>query len=531
MLGKEAISEDPFYVPDDEDENEAEEEDGGKKGLHHHHHHEDKISKKSKFRSLWKGSKAVEHSAKANFLLRPFFGSSSLSAVGGVTCNSKAKPPKGEETEKKCQSVPSNRKNQVKQRQQQQQQQNRIEVDFEAHFDRLQESSSSNFYDSSREKWVKIDNFAFDNADNHFSSFPANPDNMDAAAKLNRSTASESSILDAAKMKEGQFEIKSGDEEEIEKMFEEISHRNEDKIVPKNNDHDNPSLPKIVISPRNQDEEDEEAVIPEPRQKRNSASAIPRFMRNQHRSKSFSPSPVERRTITKSSTRGRFNHRAPPGRSHSSAHLSRMNLVKSPRSCSKSDGNLARISQTPFLAGKKLEFPHVESKVKHYIEDIKKLSANNNNNKTRNFNLSGGRKSQSLSNLAMESTAAASSDYNDTVNKMKSFLSASNLADLSITVTSDGGRNRISSFSMDRVDKTRISRLLDKLSDDDDREDEVDRGGDGEVTLEVEDVLALALEQRREKKEAEKVLSQLQENYDQLQRKFAEAENKIDKLR
>lgn len=47
----------------------------------------------------------------------------------------------------------------------------------------------------------------------------------------------------------------------------------------------------------------------------------------------------------------------------------------------------------------------------------------------------------------------------------------------------------------------------------------------------MEDVLALVMEERREKKEAEKVLSQLQANYDELQRKFAEAENKIDKLR
>ena len=52
-----------------------------------------------------------------------------------------------------------------------------------------------------------------------------------------------------------------------------------------------------------------------------------------------------------------------------------------------------------------------------------------------------------------------------------------------------------------------------------------------DVSFDVEDVLILAMEERKEKKEAEKVLSQLQSNYDVLQRKYAEAENKIDKLR
>ena len=44
-------------------------------------------------------------------------------------------------------------------------------------------------------------------------------------------------------------------------------------------------------------------------------------------------------------------------------------------------------------------------------------------------------------------------------------------------------------------------------------------------------MLLLALEERKEKQQAEKVLSQLQSNYDLLQKKYAEAENKIDRLR
>ena len=52
-----------------------------------------------------------------------------------------------------------------------------------------------------------------------------------------------------------------------------------------------------------------------------------------------------------------------------------------------------------------------------------------------------------------------------------------------------------------------------------------------DLSLGVEDVLMMAWTERREKQEAKKVLSQLQENYDVLQRKFADAENRIDKLR
>ena len=49
--------------------------------------------------------------------------------------------------------------------------------------------------------------------------------------------------------------------------------------------------------------------------------------------------------------------------------------------------------------------------------------------------------------------------------------------------------------------------------------------------VEVEDILQFALEEKREKQEAVHVLSQLQENYDEVQRKLAAAENKLDKYR
>ena len=49
--------------------------------------------------------------------------------------------------------------------------------------------------------------------------------------------------------------------------------------------------------------------------------------------------------------------------------------------------------------------------------------------------------------------------------------------------------------------------------------------------VEVEDILQFALEEKRGKQEAVQVLCQLQANYDDVQRKLAEAENKIDKYR
>ena len=44
----------------------------------------------------------------------------------------------------------------------------------------------------------------------------------------------------------------------------------------------------------------------------------------------------------------------------------------------------------------------------------------------------------------------------------------------------------------------------------------------------MDDILHFAMEEKRGKQEAVQVLAQLQENYDDVQRKLAEAENKID---
>ena len=73
-----------------------------------------------------------------------------------------------------------------------------------------------------------------------------------------------------------------------------------------------------------------------------------------------------------------------------------------------------------------------------------------------------------------------------------------------------------------------ISRLLDNMTD-----EELDDQFESEEDLEVgvEDLLHLAIEERKGKQEAKKVLMELQANYDELQKKFADAENTIDRLR
>ena len=99
----------------------------------------------------------------------------------------------------------------------------------------------------------------------------------------------------------------------------------------------------------------------------------------------------------------------------------------------------------------------------------------------------------------------------------------------------------------EEICKSNLARLLDHLSDQED-DDAASVAADGlypvavgggqdeviedeDVVIEVEDLLLLAMKERRGRREAKHVLSQLQENYDTLQRKYAQAENIIDKYR
>ncbi|XP_040583043.1 uncharacterized protein [Lepeophtheirus salmonis] len=125
-----------------------------------------------------------------------------------------------------------------------------------------------------------------------------------------------------------------------------------------------------------------------------------------------------------------------------------------------------------------------------------------------------------------------SSSSNIAASNLKSFLSYANLDEMTITVNKYNAKSADNLNSKSKFDTSRISRLLDNISDEEAMEEVIDSAAeDDEIVIDVENILSLALNERRDKQEAKKVLSQLQTNYDRLQRKYAEAENTIDKLR
>jgi len=205
------------------------------------------------------------------------------------------------------------------------------------------------------------------------------------------------------------------------------------------------------------------------------------------------------------------------------------------------------------------KYAHIESKVKQYIKDIKTenvhraLKDEEVDYGSKSFVLSPGRKCLSMSNLVHEGGVECSVGGNGagnepavlTKSKMKAFLSSRHLDDLQISIKSRcKSRGSVKSAS-------NLTRLLDRLTDDEDGgddhdlvayDDNVDPDSTDvcifpvseeqeDVVFEVEDLLSLAIEERRGKQEAKHVLSQLQENYDNLQRKYAQAEIIIDKYR
>jgi hypothetical protein len=188
--------------------------------------------------------------------------------------------------------------------------------------------------------------------------------------------------------------------------------------------------------------------------------------------------------------------------------------------------------------GGRREYSHVKSKVREYIAEVKRLPSSKAAH--RSFQLSPSRKSFSMSNLAAEGEGEVSSidrrtshgGQQSNLSRMKAFISTSHLEDLRITLRKENGHDTSAAADASAVsfDRTRLARLLDNLSDDDPDGGGND-AGDEDLSLGVEEVLMMAWEERKEKQEAKKVLSQMQENYDVLQKKFADAENRIDKLR
>lgn len=507
----------------------------------------------------------------------------------------------------------------------------------------------NSFFDATSQRWVLVNDFAFPEDENHFEKI----ERMQATQDLNPSLSSDTSsalLLDSETLNNNinAFQIQPGDDEmEFEKLFnleiveEDFSRppntQHQPKIVSPKEEQQQPSqvlsrplrklsdeLGSLCLpsrsNPNTPRECQEDARLPgdesEPTSnaeltclsksspspplflKQGRKSAIPRYVRNtgslsnsSQRSKSFSPSPVEKRVRQQRAplsedkmnplTTRNLNRQKSRSAANLAAAESNIGLLSN-RSNSKSEGNLPSLKVSASTASsKKANYSHVKSKVREYIAKVKNLPSKRHppqnddreslvQQQQQSFLLSPGRKALSMSNLVSENKDASNSTSEcksvTNLTKMKAFLSSNHLDDFQITLSNScgGGLNRSSRVciqkscvcfemivvhvyltafflflfspqnSLSTFDRTRICRLLDNLSDSDEAlVDDHPAAAEGceDVSFDVEDVLILAMEERKEKKEAEKVLSQLQSNYDVLQRKYAEAENKIDKLR
>eukprot|EP00096_Caligus_rogercresseyi_P006917 TRINITY_DN2397_c0_g1_i1.p1 TRINITY_DN2397_c0_g1~~TRINITY_DN2397_c0_g1_i1.p1 ORF type:complete len:1159 (-),score=499.33 TRINITY_DN2397_c0_g1_i1:548-4024(-) len=218
-------------------------------------------------------------------------------------------------------------------------------------------------------------------------------------------------------------------------------------------------------------------------------------------------------------------------RSQSISNFSRLPGSNLNKGKSYSSGNLS-------LKSNSHDYSHVQSKVKAYIKSIKDLPSTKKppgEDFSSSSALSAGKKSLSMSNLSrvyskdLPLSSHQGGSNSIAASNLKSFLSYANLEDLTVTFnkSSAAARSADNLSSKSKFDSSRISRLLDNISDEEAMEEVIDSAAE----VDVEDILTLAYNERRDKQEAKKVLSQLQTNYDMLQRKYAEAENTIDKLR
>lgn len=337
---------------------------------------------------------------------------------------------------------------------------------------RLFESDSNNdFFDAKSQRWIQIDNFSFENEVNHFDK-PASSVSEDSTS---------TSILDANTLEKGAF----GAEAETEEAFEALFKKNlRESDMSKSSKKEAPSLMSSKF-------------VRNPKKVRRSHSNVLKL--------------VQKRTLE------------PSSKWNSSTNLKVIPIGEEPTSMlsslqSKSEGSLDQI-------GNNNRFSHVQSKVKQYIEDVKNLPKA----KKDEYPLSPARKSLSLSNLNQNHDSSRTKSQ---LQRMKAFISTSNLQDLQVVLKRNQEvHQERGDLMMPKLDKSRLDRLLDDLSDDSENVGENGDVVDAEITLDVEEILRLALMERREKRETEFVLSQLQANYDSLQRKYAQAENKIDKLR
>ena len=189
------------------------------------------------------------------------------------------------------------------------------------------------------------------------------------------------------------------------------------------------------------------------------------------------------------------------------------------------------------LAGRKADYSHVQSKVRQYIYgdgSSSRPSSRQDLNRRKNsdfygksFVLSPGRKSLSMSNIVQDDKNWLHSRRSSVRSELKSFLSAKNLDDLHVSVKNTSKSRE----SLLLYDQDRISRLLEDVSDHDEAGNAAEDATPSEVVVEVEDLLHMAMEERRGKIEAKTCLAELQMKHDELQKKYAAAEITIDNMR
>ncbi len=149
------------------------------------------------------------------------------------------------------------------------------------------------------------------------------------------------------------------------------------------------------------------------------------------------------------------------------------------------------------LAGKKADYSHVQSKVRQYIYGDSSRPGSKMRHRTgdvygKSFVLSPGRKSLSMSNLANDCSNC--SRRSSCKSDLKSFLSAKNLNDLQLQLSRNLSQSQSGSL---HCKSDQVSRLLDhQVSDNEDNFEA------NEVICEVEDLLQLAMDERKGKIEA-----------------------------
>ena len=433
------------------------------------------------------------------------------------------------------------------------------------------------FFDAVKGQYVQVDNFAFADHTNHFE---------DKNGIISDDTSSSLALLDSRIFDETTTNSCLDDSKIIvEELKRHLERQDSDQFgCSSTNDSSQPNSldvsldqdnrkPKI-ISPRGQDSSPSNALR---KQRKKSSSSLRKLSSGE--SEKLLPS---KDSSSKLSSEKKFAKQVQKSASsHSSPLQKKLNLDKSAKKLgqnkSHSATNLHKISVRDYhesftlrrrlsaatsttsepevpnksasfdslyhlswkeLAGKKAAYSHVQSKVRQYIysnNSSKPISQSYTDDDSsdiygKSFVLSPGRKSLSMSNIVQEDQGRFSSQSrrrSSLKSELKSFLSAKNLNDMSISLVKSGQSQSSENlcYNHDKVDKL----LIDDVSDHDPDADFPDNPS--KVMVEVEDLLQMAIEERRGKIEAKTCLAELQMKHDELQKKYAAAEITIDNMR